>query len=313
MKPIKHLFLITLLSFAALSAPLKAEQPLFFTSEMIASHFCGYTSEEGEAIEKDLALVRSLCFPQRSERSGKRPLYLATAGGPGSRKTTILESFLAQQPYGSEMVYIDPDPRALMFMVHTYYSRSLSVGQLPNYPNYLAARKAAYEKWRGASNYITLTLLEEAFEERRDIAHGTTSTGGHISSFLSRVKEAAYEVSLLLCYADEQLRKEALSYRNEEQKFYQSTPEDAVSKGLFFPQRMPIYFAQADTLHLFWSDSLFSPPRLAARLQDGMMQVIDEEALNRFMAQFEADRALLSQEGIELLSWDELLALYQAV
>lgn len=314
MKSIKYPLLVLAIAALSLCAGASAEQvepPLFFSSEMIAVHLSGYTAEEKEAIERDRSVVRSICFPEQNEPSRRKPLYLATAGGPGSRKTSILESFLAQQPYGSKIAYVDPDARTLLFMAHTYYNRSLAVGQLPFYPSYLAARKAAYEKWRGASNYIALTLLEEAFQEHRDIAHGTTSTGGHVDAFLSRVKEVGYEVSLLLCYADDELRKEAIAYRNAEQKFYQSTPEDGVSKGLLFPQRMPIYFAHADTLHLFWSDSLFSSPRLAARLEDGAMQVMDEEALDCFMAQFEKDRARLAKEGISLPSWDELIASYK--
>src|SRR3972149_10066678 len=152
---------------------------------MIEAHLKDYNDEEKGAIEQDLQIVKSICLPEIDQKlDHKKPVYLATAGGPGARKTTILERFVKEHPYFAEGAYIDPDQRTLKFMAHTYYSRSLSALSIAEYPNYALATKAAYEKWRGGSNYIALTLLEEAFAQGRSIVHGCTSTGEHIPNFL---------------------------------------------------------------------------------------------------------------------------------
>lgn len=64
---------------------------LFFTPEMISSHLKTYTEEEVQLLKKDLGVVRSICL-EGSQNADSR-FYLATAGAPGARKTTILEYF----------------------------------------------------------------------------------------------------------------------------------------------------------------------------------------------------------------------------
>lgn len=274
----------------------------FFSPSMMETHLNGYDSEERFLIDKDLEVVKSVCF--HNNEGSERPFYLATAGGPGARKSTILEKFLFAHPEFSNYVYLDPDQRCLKFMVHTYYSRSLCARAVSDFQDYSLARKAAYEKWRGASNYITLVLLEEAFAKRMNIVHGATSTGGHIHKLLQRIKEANYQIALVLCSCEDSTRKQAISYRNEKQCFYQSTPEDDVIKGRFFAQKMPYYFEWADVLYLYWSDDVFSPERLAAVFSDGQVAVCDPEAYRNFISKFERDRADLKKEGIELPDWN---------
>ncbi|HSX03342.1 MAG TPA: zeta toxin family protein [Rhabdochlamydiaceae bacterium] len=298
--------LITIFAFIL---PIFANQNyLFFTESMMASHLKDYNCEEKEAIEKDLNLVRDICFS--GSASVEKPVYLATAGGPGARKSTIMARFLKTHPEFSNIVHLDIDQRGLRFMAHTYYARSLSLLPLAEDSNYLLSQKKAYEKWRGGSNYITLKLLEEAFAQRKNIAHAVTSTGEHTPELLSKIKEAGYEIAFLLCSAEDEFRQQALQYRMCEQKFYQATPEDAVNKGKFFPMRMPAYFASADALYLFWSDDLATPERLAAVLKNGQMEVMDQDALGHFIDKFERDRALLKEYGSEIPEWNNLLKLY---
>ncbi len=303
--------LFSILIFTSHS-PAENQKHIFFSPEMTYSHIKDYTSEEKDAILKDLDVVRSVCSPIQEKNSIQRPLYLATAGAPGSRKTTILERFMKHYVLSSHMTYLDPDQRALKFMPHTYYSQSLSALAIAEEENYIQQVQNAYEKWRGASNFITLILLEEAFAKRQNIAHGSTSTGAHISEFLSKVKQAEYEIILLLCSAQDNLRKEAIEYRNNEQKFYQSTPEDAVSKGKIFPMRMRSYFTYADTLYLFWSDELVKQEQLAATLSAGKLKIHDLESFNKFIYQFEKDRESLIQEGHKIPTWDELFEIYRS-
>ncbi len=304
----KKIIVSTLFTLVSFIFALSADEYLFFSPQMISTHLKGYSEEELAAIERDLSVVRSVCLPEVQYKS-KKPIYLATAGAPGSRKTTILERFLHNHP-ALEFAYLEPDTRTLKFMVHTYYSKSLSPFELAEYNNYSLAIKSAYEKWRGASNYISLILLEESFSQKRNIAHGITSTGGHIGSFLEKIKNANYEIVLLLCSCEDDLRQKAIKYRNDEQKFYQSSPEDAISKGKIFPQRIKIYFTWADTLYLFWSDDLFTKERLAAVFDKGNIEIRDSEALKLFIQKYETDRSFLSCEGTQIPSWPELIDAY---
>jgi len=268
---------------------------LYFSEEMISTHLKTYTEKEINLLEKDLDIVRSICFESSDDSA---PLfYLATAGAPGSRKTTILEKFIEAHPEYQSGVYLDPDPRTLKFMAHTYYAQSLNSLEISKKRDYSEVIKNAYNKWRPGSNYISLTLLEEAAAAGRSIIYGTTSTGAHIPEFFAKLKENNYKIVLLLSSCSDALRYEAVNYRNQEIRFYQSSPEDAVSKGKFFPERMSAYFTYADLMYLYWSDDLFAPERLAAIWKEGKMEVKDTEAMDRFIEKYEADRADLATEG----------------
>lgn len=292
------------------SSSLSARDHFFFSEQALCSRLNNYNETEKLAINKDLEIIRNICLPKStSELDQQKPIYLATAGAPGARKTTILEKFLKNSQLETSFVYLDPDQRALKWMAHTY-GQSLSAFFTSQYPDYNLAVKAAYNKWREASTYIALTLLEEALTQKSNIAFGTTSTADYVPNFFLKLKDHGYDIVLLLCSCEDKFREEAINYRNEVQKFYQSSPEDALSKGKFFPQRMPSYFSFADTLYLFWSDDLNHSERLAGILKKGELEVIDCDALNRFIQKFEMDRALLQNENQNIPSWDELVNLY---
>jgi hypothetical protein len=285
-------------------------EPFYFTAKVAQSHLKGYSPEEKLLIEKDLKVVRSVCFSEGKKKS-TTPIYLATAGGPGSRKSTILERFLKEHPEYSQCIYLDPDQRCLKFMSHTYYSLSLNADSNAKEMDFSLVTKKAYEKWRGASNYIALTLLEEAFSHRYDIAHGTTSTGDHIPDFFKKLKEKKYEIVLLLVSCQDSLRRQAISYRNEEQMFYQSTPEDAMVKAKLFAGKMVDYFSHADLIYFFWSDDLFLKERLAGVMKKGTLEIKDAQAMHSFIQKYEEDRKGMRQEGKDLPSWEALLKIAQ--
>jgi len=275
--------------FAFLLVVSSVEGYLFFSPEMIRSHLKNYDVRELALIDRDLDVIRGLCFDGLNGEA-ERPIYLATAGAPGARKSTILERFIATHPEFTNVAYLDPDQRGLKFMVHTYYAQSLSAMATAQHEDYALVRKAAYEKWRGASNYITLTLLEEAFDQRLNIAHGTTNTGGHIPKFFEKLKEAGYAIVLLLCACDDNLRREAIKQRNKVQCFYQSTLEDEIAKGDLFLQKFPHYLTCADTLYLYWSESLSTEETLAAVIDKGTLTILDAEAYTRFMEKMKSER-----------------------
>ncbi len=275
---------------------------------MIETHLASYTAEEKRLIAKDFAVVESVCFGDKKNPQGiqKEKIYLATAGGPGARKSTILERFMQTYYQPHDFVYLDPDMRALRFMAHTYHALSFARLVTNREKDFTIIAREAYEKWRGASNYITLSLFEKAITMNRSIAHGTTSTGGHLPTFCPSIKKKGYKIVLLLCLCEDELRSKAVEYRNTEQKFYQSTPEDAVSKGLAFIQRMPVYFEQADELHLFWSNDLETPEIECAIFKTHKLQTLDEKSYLKFVSQFEKMRKILASQGTEVPAWETI-------
>lgn len=280
-----------------------AHAEFFFTPDMI--HLESYTEEEIRLIQKDLKTVRSICL-EDTERS-ETPFFLATAGAPGSRKTTILERFIAGHPEVQEGVYLDSDTRILKYMGHTYYAQSLTPFVIAQSDDYMQVIRNAYNKWHYAADYIMVSLFEEAVETGRSITFGVTSTGAHVPRFLAKMREAGYKIILLLCSCPDDLRREAVEYRNNVVRFYQSSPEDVFAKGKLFPQRMWAYFAYADLMYFYWSDELFLPERLAGIWQNGEMTVIDPEAMQRFIDKYEADRASLALEEQVIPSFESYL------
>ncbi len=84
-------------------------------------------------------------------------------------------------------------------------------------------RQEAYTYWRDASNYITNTLLKEAYRGYSDIAHGTTFTGAAVPEFLQNLQEAGYTTTILLSFAPETFVKNSIEYRNEKIGFFQAS------------------------------------------------------------------------------------------
>ena len=167
----------------------------FFTPDML--HVESYSDEEMRLIDKDLATVRSICL--EDTQNTEIPFYLATAGAPGSRKTTILERFLATHPEYQGGVYLDSDTRTLKYMGHTYYARSLNPLAISQAADYMQVIQQAYNHWHWAADYIMVHLFEEAMDLGRSIVFGVTSTGAHVPRFLAKMKQNDYKIILLLC------------------------------------------------------------------------------------------------------------------
>lgn len=257
----------------------------FFSREVISSYIREYSLEEQKAILKDLKIVRSVCCVPQEKDPVKRPIYLATAGLPGAGKSTLLEKFLNSEGISSQMTYLDPDQRALRFMVHTYYMQALSNVNTTRFGKVLSAQYG-YNKWRNGAYFITLTLLEECFKMKCNIAHGTTLTKPYVPSLLSAIKKAGYEIVILFCLADKNIRKKAIAHRNYEQGFYQSAPEEEEFLESILYENVSSYFSYADTLYLFWSDALFEQ-KLAAVFSKGQCEVLDNEALQLCIAELD--------------------------
>jgi hypothetical protein len=285
---------------------LHAADYVFFSEETILKNLNSYTNAEKAAIAKDLSIVRSVCFDDAT--TSNAPLYIATAGAPGARKSTILERYLHQHPELSHSVYLDTAPRTLRFMVNTYVSQTQNYFEIASVNQYDELIKSAFEKWQEASNFITLSLLEEAFQKKLNIVHGTTSIHANVSGLLPAIHQAGYRIELLLCSCDDDLRMEALEHSSKEVHVYQGSLHDAIAQGKYFSERMALYFQYADKLSFYWSDELKQPEILAAVLDGKNFVVTDFNAYIKFVGKYELDRKMHLADGTELPSFKELLA-----
>jgi hypothetical protein len=228
----------------------------------IEDFLSNYSPDDRFKVEKDLTIVEKIAFDEAEPHTDPRyfPTYLATAGGPGTAKSTTLETFIKDN-HLEHFVYIDPDQVCLKNMNFTYRK------SLTNYSFALAksnheALKNAYEQWRAASNYICHEILQRAFGnidgkgEKYSVAHGTTSTSPHIESLYSKLQAQKYHIKLLLCYSSDTTRKTAIETREKEQAFVQTDPQEIISKGADFAKRFDIYFNYADEIFFYWNNDL---------------------------------------------------------
>ena len=170
-------FVFTLFSMALITiAPTHASESPLIPNDFVQSHLKDYSEEETNLITDDLSDIRQLCFRGVSGPNGTK-VYVATAGGPGASKSTILETYLHDKP---NFAYLDPDQRSLKYMINTYQQEftNYNIAQASGIKPLL---QKAYDKWRGGSNYIASTLINEAFSNGYNIAHGTTSTSPHVN------------------------------------------------------------------------------------------------------------------------------------
>lgn len=256
-----------------------------------------YSQDEKNLINEDFKNIKTLCF-RNTTPATEQPLYVATAGGPGACKSTVLETYLQGKP---NFVYADPDQRSLKFMMNTYH-QSLTQYHVSASKNYNDLQKSAYDKWRGGSNYIANTILNDAFDKGYNVAHGTTLTGPTIEPFLKKVKAKGYKIILLLCFAPDEERVKAVTSQAN-RGFLQADPQDVINKGKVFPERFPIYFEYADEIQLYWMDDSTKGSCYAATwTNDGKLVVENQAAFDAFTQQYNRARS-----GKTLLSLDELM------
>ncbi len=269
-------------------------------------------------IRDDEKTVRDAAIGYGGTVIGRKPIYMATAGAPLAGKSTILEQELASMPEFRDKAYkVDPDRWVMSYMVRAYHGHMMAAGMVANAPDFQYAQRRAYDILRPASNIIATEILDQGTRCGCDVIHGTTSTGAHVPGMLEKLKEAGYQIDLLLCGAPDKMRGDAAAYRAEEQGYYQSTPEDVVNKGLLFPQRVSDYFKYADNLTIFWRDGVTKDAIRSAEYRNGKLQILDGAAYAAFVNKYEQDRSKLANpadpqhEPVILPAFEAIQASYQ--
>ena len=235
----------------------------FFPRALLKKYLTDYTAEELDLIYQDFVEIRHKTF----FHAEKRPVYIATAGGPASGKTTLLENFLDTSP--DHFAYIDPDRTCLPQMEKTY-KKDLSENTRELYP--------AYVHWRAASNFIANTLLALALKDGYAIAHGTTMTASETKRVLASLRtQYRYNVTLWHLTCAENVRVESLAKRVSSGNV-QCTPQDFEEKGKFFYQRLPDYVGGSDKIVFFYRSKM-DTTTVAGKIEGGQLTVRDDHAL----------------------------------
>jgi predicted ABC-type ATPase len=234
-----------------------AKDRVLIPENVLTSLIADYTADEKERIELDLSNIRVLTF--RGKMSHLEPIYIATAGAPGSGKSTILEKELKENPLYFKMnpAYIDPYQRGLKFMINTYW-QDLTLGNVSNDQSYEKNLEAACKKWDAAANYIANTLLNEAFAHGYSIAHGTTSSGEFIEQLYISLKAAGYQIHLMICEASLENRIAALEHRMYVQGFYESTSANFGKNEQLWVSKIILYLKYANFITIWDANKILN-------------------------------------------------------
>lgn len=191
-----------------------------------------YSEADLILIRQDYLQIQRNCFSQVPK---KEKVYIATAGGPASGKSTLLEREIGYDEKTGKnskgFAYIDPDRTCMQKMQCTY---------LRDRKNGLKAEDA-YTKWRDASNFISNCLLAEALSKGYPIAHGTTLATPAALPAENMIRSLyGYKTTIFHLTASDSIRR-ALEHTRREKGMVQCTYEDFVQKQLFFIKHLPEY------------------------------------------------------------------------
>lgn len=280
-----------------------ADETTLIPTDFVETFLQNYSDKEKPLIRADHQHIENVAFSgKKPEPQGKR-IYLATVGAPGSCKSTILETYMASHPDETgSCVYVDPDQRTLKFMTSTYW-QSMTCYEISTSPTYQECAKNAYNKWRGASNYIANSILNKAYREGFSIAHGTTSQCPEVGENYKKLKSKGYKITLLVCMSEAGNRLQAVKQREEKQGFVQSTPKDFVEKEKSIMKNFPIYFEHADVVHIYWVDKFNKAPlEVGAYSKEGGWSAGKQpKYLKKIMAAYNANKTP------EMPAFDELI------
>jgi len=250
--------------------------------DIVDAHRKDYSQKEMRSLNRDLKNIRETCFDEKTPAK-EQPVYVATAGAPGACKSTILETYLHDK---QNIVYVDPDQRALCFMINTYY-QTLTCYNISQAKSPQDLLKDSYNKWREASNYVSNTLLNESYSGGYNIAHGATSTSSAIKFLYQGLKRKNYKIVLLLCGASDRTRVATCRHRFLTQGFLQESSQDLINKGTMFSERLATYFEYADEIYVYWTDDFLKGSTLAATYtKDGGLIVCNQKTLDCFVKKY---------------------------
>jgi energy-coupling factor transporter ATP-binding protein EcfA2 len=230
-----------------------------------------YTDKELRAVESELTRIYNELSEGLKPVTSRKKKFFLSAGAPGSGKSTLLENLITKNKTFQQMVFSDPDERALKLM-------EVYKNDIEKFGGGLVGLTLAYTKWRWASNYISGTIMNKACEDQYDILHGTTATSPFVSLLYDNAHEENYDITtFIVCAPDDVRVKSAHKRFKVEQTRY---THDTKEKGAMFYERVPTLFKKTDNFKLYWRNAVNAAPVLAATGGHGKIRVMNQEALN---------------------------------
>ena len=261
-----------------------------------------YTKKERNLIKQDWKNIRDLSFRNICVQPQK--IYVATAGGAASSKTSIIETCVHKNK--GKFVYISSIQRILKLMINTYLQdiNHYAMTQGP----YMSVMKKACHKWKKGAHYITQKIFNEAVQKGFSIAKDSSSTNASTEPLFKKLKTKAYKIVLFLCLSSEENYKKAIKHRQDIKNFYQVTPENFEDKIKQFFKMFPIYFRHADELQFFWIEDFSKGWKRAAAFTQGNFYILDKIQFKKFETLHEAFRKIEKASGKnDPLSLDALI------
>ncbi|MDD4616361.1 MAG: hypothetical protein PHW76_04490 [Alphaproteobacteria bacterium] len=256
--------------------------------------------EEGFAYaSKDIKTVLTLAKSEKEDIEGLkgfvRPVYIASAGGPGNGKSTALFQYVAAlfDVEVPEKNWLEPSLSKAMGKVFSEVPAALVS---PDRRGILSlamekrreptSDRAFYLKWRWASNFLSNIAMNVAFNNRRNIVHDTTMSGGSVLDNLKALKESDYCIAVLMQGAEGATRQKACDKRNK--IFFQSLDANITAQDAAFSEKIPHIVSWADLVVVGWRDKVDENSRHVAKIADGKLLVLDEEGFNNYCAAYPA-------------------------
>ncbi len=219
-----------------------------------------YSAEESEKLKTDITDIYHTIL---AAHPMKESLAVMTAGAPGVGKTMQLRKELASQTLaGRSYAYICPDDVCLKAQTLTHMADLTKVDHEIDEQLKLAARQAAYNKWRPASNAATHLILANLIREKFAFYFGTTSSGPATKFFLDFLRQQGYRIKLIHISAPDDVRWESIKERDK--TFVQTTEQDVKEKGLLIPQRINDFLTYADEIDFYYRGGVSQEAALAA-------------------------------------------------
>jgi predicted ABC-type ATPase len=224
-----------------------------------------YTAAEIEDLKFDIMQIWNRI---QSRKLAETKEVILTAGAPGVGKTLLVREMWENDP---EAAYICPDDVCLKEMEKTYRAM---VAKDPS-PE---GMKAAYNKWRAASNYAHHIITANLIRLNQSFYFGTTASGDKTYLFLDFLKKNGYSITILYVSAPDQVRFDSIAKRDK--VFIQTTDQDVLNKQLMVHERVQDTFVKyANRIDFYFRTAVNEAPKLASTWikndSKGQLQVVN--------------------------------------
>ncbi len=209
-----------------------------------------HTADEVKALRFDIIKIWDRIQSRKLAQSKE---IVLTAGAPGVGKTLLERGMWENNP---EFAYICPDDVCLLEMEKTYQAM-VAIDPSPE------GRRAAYNKWRAASNYAHHIITANLIRLNQSFFFGTTASGDKTYLFLDFLKKNGYSIRILYVSAPDQVRFDSIAKRDN--VFIQTTDQDVLNKQLMVHERVQDTFVKyADRIDFYFRTAVDEAPKLAA-------------------------------------------------